>query len=91
MMGKHRTHLKVLTTFSRCFYAFVFLCLCVCFCTLAFSATEETDMGMGLGIEPQAMVVITVPLNTAATSSHLQSSIDIIPNQKSHGFLIMQN
>ncbi|MEK7812857.1 MAG: hypothetical protein AAB296_03770, partial [Candidatus Desantisbacteria bacterium] len=90
-MGKHRTHLKVLTTFSRCFHAFVSLCFCVCLHAPAFSATEEIDMGMGLGIEPQAMVLITVPLNTAATSSHLQSIIDIVPNQTSHGFLIMQN
>lgn len=48
-------------------------------------------MGMGLGIEPQAMTLITVPLNTMTTSSFLQSSIDIIPNQTSHGFLTMQN
>ncbi|MDI6782247.1 MAG: hypothetical protein QME49_09120, partial [bacterium] len=68
------------------------LCFCAFLCTPVFSAVaEELDMGMGLGIEPQAMVLITVPINTTAAVSYLQSSIDIIPNQTSHGFLIMQN
>ncbi len=88
--SKHRTHLKVLTTSSRCFRVFVSLCLCACLYLPAVAeVAEEVDMGMGLGIEPQAMVLINVPLNTLTT--YLQSNIDIIPNQTSHGFLIMQN
>ncbi|MBI4778603.1 hypothetical protein HY792_06775 [Candidatus Desantisbacteria bacterium] len=87
--------IAVLSICSNCLRALFLpsslpLCLSVCLC--AFSATaEDVDIGMGLGIEPQEMVFITIPLNTTTTSSFLRSTIYIIPNQTSHGFLIIQN